>query len=498
MRDSSSSTAASIGIAGASESPGRGLARVQKKVSEVIVTRLLMAADSAVVLFTGLASVCWGARAGDADWRVTGLVMALGAILGVNILNLVGAYKFGRLGRAGASAGAVVAGWLLSLGILVAVATLAGSPPTAAEAWLAIWGASALSLLLASRLALALQIARWRRDGRLDELVAVLGAGPIARRLLMRLKERPDSNIRVAGVYDDQLDGVAPGTSCLGHRIAGNLDDLIADVRRLGITTVMVALPLSADLRVAAALNKLCLVPVDVRLCPDEFGLQLGTCQVSHIAGLTFFNVLDRPLRDWRRVGKEIEDRVLAAAILLLIAPLMLGIALLIKLDSPGPVLFRQRRYGFNNGLIEVLKFRTMYHESQDADAEQLTRRNDPRVTRVGAFLRRTSLDELPQFINVLCGEMSIVGPRPHALAAKAGRLLYQDAVRYYDARHRMKPGITGWAQVNGWRGETNTVEQIRKRVEHDLYYIENWSIGLDLKIIVRTVFGGFTGRYAY
>jgi exopolysaccharide biosynthesis polyprenyl glycosylphosphotransferase len=184
--------------------------------------------------------------------------------------------------------------------------------------------------------------------------------------------------------------------------------------------------------------------------------------------------------------------------ILTLISPLLLFIALLIRLDSPGPVLFRQKRYGLNNRLIEVLKFRTMYHEARDENAEQLTRRNDPRVTRVGAFLRRTSMDELPQFLNVLRGEMSIVGPRPHALAAKAGRLLYQDAVRYYDSRHRMKPGITGWAQVNGWRGETDTVEQIRKRVEHDLYYIENWSIRLDLKIIIRTVLGGFTGRHAY
>jgi Undecaprenyl-phosphate glucose phosphotransferase len=284
----------------------------------------------------------------------------------------------------------------------------------------------------------------------------------------------------------------------MGHRIAGDIDDLLADVRRLGITTVIVALPLSADLRLVAALNKLSLVSVDVRLCPDEFGLQLGHVGVSHVGGLSLLNVMDRPLRDWRWIAKEIEDRVLAAMILLLISPLMLTLALLVKLDSPGPVFFRQKRYGLNNRLIEILKFRTMHDSSRDENAEQLTLRNDPRVTRLGAFLRRTSMDELPQFINVLRGEMSIVGPRPHALAAKAGRLLYQDAVRYYDSRHRMKPGITGWAQINGWRGGTDTVEQIRKRVEHDLYYIENWSIGLDLRIILRTVLGGFTGRYAY
>lgn len=175
-----------------------------------------------------------------------------------------------------------------------------------------------------------------------------------------------------------------------------------------------------------------------------------------------------------------------------------MGIALAIKLDSPGPVLFRQKRYGRNNKLIGVLKFRSMYHHARDPNGTQLTTRNDPRVTRVGAFLRRTSLDELPQFFNVIRGEMSVVGPRPHALLCKAGGVLYQDAVENYDWRHRIKPGITGWAQVNGWRGETETVDQIRKRVEHDIYYIENWSLLLDVKIIFKTIFGGFTGRNAF
>jgi Undecaprenyl-phosphate glucose phosphotransferase len=259
-----------------------------------------------------------------------------------------------------------------------------------------------------------------------------------------------------------------------------------------------VALPSTSDHLLVETLNKLSLVPVDVRLCPGEFAMRLGTLQASHIGGHTFLNVIDHPLRDWRWFVKTVEDRLLSALILMSISPLMVAIALLIRLDSPGPVLFRQKRYGFNNQLIEVLKFRTMRHEMSDSNAEQLTRRNDPRITRVGAVLRRTSLDELPQFLNVLRGDMSIVGPRPHALSAKAGALLYQEAVKYYDARHRMKPGITGWAQVNGWRGETDTQEQIRKRVEHDLYYIEHWSIAFDLRIIARTIVGGFSGRNAF
>ncbi len=504
MMTRGSSTTASVAIADAtetSEMPGSSgplRERVRKTVSAAIVTRLLMAIDGAAVLAAGVAALHWEATRTEIDWGAAGMVIALGTVLAINAFHLLGGYRFARLGSLIEAVASVVLGWLLSLGVLVAVASLATVSIATLRPWLVVWFAGGLCLLATSRLVLSLLIVRWKREGRLGERVAVVGTGPIARRLLIHLNGRRGTAMRVAGIYDDQHDGHAMGARCLGHRIAGDVDDLVADIRRLGITTVIVALPLSADLRLAAVLNKLSLVPVDVRLCPDGFGLQLGRIDVSHVGDMTLLNVMDRPLRDWRRVAKEIEDRVLAALILTLIAPLMLFIAALIKLDSPGPVFFRQKRYGFNNELIEVLKFRTMHHAAQDPNAEQLTRRNDPRITRIGAFLRRTSIDELPQFLNVLRGEMSIVGPRPHALAAKAGRLLYQDAVRYYDSRHRMKPGITGWAQINGWRGETDTVEQIRKRVEHDLYYIENWSIALDLKIIIRTVFGGFTGRYAY
>jgi exopolysaccharide biosynthesis polyprenyl glycosylphosphotransferase len=184
--------------------------------------------------------------------------------------------------------------------------------------------------------------------------------------------------------------------------------------------------------------------------------------------------------------------------LLLFLAPLFLVVALAIKLDSPGPVFFRQKRYGFNNHLIGVYKFRSMRHDMRDEKAEKLVTKNDPRVTRLGAFLRKTSIDELPQLINVLLGEMSIVGPRPHALSAKAADRLYEEVVAEYAARHRVKPGITGWAQVMGWRGETDTIEKIQKRVEHDLYYIENWSLGFDLKILVLTVFALLKADNAY
>jgi Undecaprenyl-phosphate glucose phosphotransferase len=302
--------------------------------------------------------------------------------------------------------------------------------------------------------------------------------------------------MRVLGVFDDASE--LRQRDFGGHRVLGDIDALVDYARRNPIDSVIIALPWSAEQRIAAIIERLNVLPVDVRLCPDMIGFRLRRSGVSHLGDVPMLTVFEKPFADWRLVIKVVEDRLLSALILMLIGLPMLAIALAIKLDSPGPVFFRQKRYGFNNQLIEVLKFRTMYHTVRDDNAERLTSRNDPRVTRFGAFLRRTSLDELPQFLNVLRGDMSIVGPRPHALAAKAGGLLYQEAVREYAARHRVKPGITGWAQINGWRGETETLEQIKKRVEHDLAYIENWSLLLDLKIIFRTIFTGFTGQRAY
>ncbi len=471
-----------------------------KTISESVVKHVVAAADATAVFAAGIAALHWDAA--SVDWRLAGLVVLLGTVLAVNFLHLAGAYRFSVFSRVESGVGRVLLGWLCTFGVLY-LATRLFEPVTEADGpWAAAWFSGAFALMGFGRFVLWRRMQAWTRAGRLGEVVAIVGAGAVAQRLLRSLAARP-SSLRVLGVYDDEV-GVCEGQaaelprSCMGYPIRGTVDDLVNEARQRHIDTVLVAVPLNDDRALVETLNRLCLVPVNVRLCPDAFGLRLGEVRASHIAGHTFLDVIDRPLSGWPSIAKEIEDRVLGAAILALISPLLLAIAIMIKLDSPGPVFFRQKRYGFNNRLIEVFKFRSMYTHMTDQYAEQLTRRGDPRVTRLGAFLRRTSLDELPQFINVVRGEMSFVGPRPHALSAKAGALLYQDAVKYYDARHRVKPGITGWAQVNGWRGETDTVEQIRKRVEHDLYYIEHWSILLDLKIIVRTILGGFTGHHAF
>ncbi|MEO6065525.1 MAG: undecaprenyl-phosphate glucose phosphotransferase [Lysobacterales bacterium] len=465
-----------------------------KTVSESIVRRLVAVVDGAAVLATGALSMEWSMSM--TDWRRLALVILLGTVLGINLLHLAGAYRFDSFRHFESAVGRVLVGWLAAFFALIALTGFIEPITVEGRPWMAAWFLTGLVSLVAIRLTLLTQIHRWSRQGRLGQTVAVVGAGPIAQRLLRSLHASNPSYVRIIGVYDDDATRL-PG-HCMGHAIRGTVDDLVRDTRRIGIGIILVALPLHRDRLLVETLNRLSLVPVDVRLCLDEFGMRLGAVQSSHLGGLTFLNVIDRPLRDWKQIAKAIEDRSLATLILALISPLLLAVAILIKLDSPGPVFFRQKRYGFNNQLIEVLKFRTMHHAAADANAEQLTRRNDPRITRLGTFLRRSSFDELPQFLNVLRGEMSIVGPRPHALKAKAGTLLYAEAVKYYDARHRVKPGITGWAQINGWRGETDTIEQIRKRVEYDLYYIEHWSIFLDLKIIARTIFGGFRGQHAF
>jgi Undecaprenyl-phosphate glucose phosphotransferase len=475
------------------EIDGESPSRRDRSVSETVVIRSVAVLDALAIFSSGAIAMSWDRSA--VDWRLEGLIVLLGTLLASHFLRLAGAHRFANLADVGSSVGRALLGLLLTLAVLFA-GTYVFEPVTAAGGpWVMLWFSVGAMTLIATRFLVSRQMKIWNRAGRLGEVVAIVGAGSIAQRLLRHLNGT-STGPRIFGVYDDSCQDLPP--RCMGHAILGSVDDLVEQARHNAIDTVIVALPPTSEHALVETLNKLSVVPIDVRLCPSEFALRLGTIETSHIGGHVFLNVIDRPLRDWRWIAKGIEDRLLAAAILLLISPVLLAIALLVRLDSPGPILFRQKRYGFNNELIEMLKFRTMYHELSDSNAEQLTQRNDPRITRIGAFLRRTSLDELPQFLNVLRGDMSIVGPRPHALAAKAGALLYQEAVKHYDARHRVKPGITGWAQVNGWRGETSTLEQIRKRVEHDLYYIEHWSIALDLQIIARTITTGFTGRNAF
>jgi putative colanic acid biosynthesis UDP-glucose lipid carrier transferase len=279
--------------------------------------------------------------------------------------------------------------------------------------------------------------------------------------------------------------------------VIGELDDLARLVRDLGISEIYLAADWGQAELLTAVTNAVRGLDVEVQLCLDTQVWQRPLLGWRSRAGVPMLGVWRRPFSYWERVGKAVEDRVGALLLLLAVAPLLLLIAVLIKVNSRGPVLFRQERVGYEGERFQVFKFRTMQVAQSEKDRRAVTQatRDDPRVTAVGRFLRRTSLDELPQLLNVLTGEMSLVGPRPHALAHEDG---FARLASEYFSRHRVKPGITGWAQIQGFRGEIDDPEKIRRRVEADLYYIDNWSLYLDLKILFITPFVAFFGENAY
>jgi Undecaprenyl-phosphate glucose phosphotransferase len=364
--------------------------------------------------------------------------------------------------------------------------------------WLGSFYVVGLVTLIAFRRGLFLFVRQWTRQGRLDRRTVVVGSDNSGASLISTLAAQRDSDVRVIGVFDDRNDDRSAAT-CDGVPKLGTVDDLVEFARHTRVDLVIFSLPISAEGRILQMLKKLWVLPLDIRLSAHTNKLRFRPRSYSYIGNVPVLDIFDRPIADWDVVMKWLFDKIVGSLALICAAPLMLLIALAIKLDSRGPVFFKQRRYGFNNELVEILKFRSLYVDDSDATAEKLVTKNDPRVTRVGRFIRKTSLDELPQLFNVVfTGNLSLVGPRPHAIHAKAENHLYDEAVDGYFARHRVKPGITGWAQINGWRGETDSREKIQRRVEHDLYYIENWSILFDLYILARTPFALIRGEGAY
>jgi putative colanic acid biosynthesis UDP-glucose lipid carrier transferase len=312
--------------------------------------------------------------------------------------------------------------------------------------------------------------------------------------LAQRIIDDATSGFRIDGYFDDRdPERLHEMPSVLGAP-RGRLDELLELAKAGQVDVVYITLPLRAESRISEMVRKLADTTASVYVVADFLVFDLVHAQWSNVQGLPVVSVFESPFYGVNGWLKRVEDVVLGSIIMSIIAIPMAIIALGVKLSSSGPVFFRQRRYGLNGEEIRVLKFRTMTVCEDGPQVKQATK-NDQRVTRFGAFLRRTSLDELPQFINVLNGEMSIVGPRPHAVAHNE---MYRRMIHGYMLRHKVKPGITGWAQVNGWRGETDTLEKMEQRVVHDLHYIQNWGLLLDLKIIFRTVFGTGTRQNAY
>ena len=386
----------------------------------------------------------------------------------------------------------VTIGWVavFMLGLVLVFTT--HQADTLSRLWFGTWLVTSFAFLVISRIA-GYHVTKllWRRGINVQP-VAIVGANPLSRTLIDRLGTKGQSGFYPECVFDE--DPLA-SIYARGLPVVASLDALAHAVRARGIKEIWLLLPLREEARVQAVLDAFRHDFVNVRFIPNVRDLALFNHSVSEVAGLSAINLLASPSADPRFVPKQIFDRTFAALALVGVSPLMLVIAILVKLSSPGPVFFRQWRKGANSNQFQIYKFRTMVVHAEDAGQLTQAKRRDPRVTPIGALLRKTSLDELPQFINVLRGEMSVVGPRPHALQHDE---LYKDLVHGYMFRYRIKPGITGWAQINGYRGETDKIEKMQGRIAFDLYYIENWTFGLDLKIVLKTFIHGFGGAHAY
>ena len=427
------------------------------------------------------------------DWLIAGL---LGAGLFAFFAESVELYRSWRADTYGRMLGLTAFAWSSVCAVLVVLAYFSKTGEAYSRLAIGSWFVSTLLLLSVWRYVFRRVLFYIRAHDHNTRSAAIIGITDSGLRLAQELAGQPELGIRIRGFY--RVPDVASCEHSLlelgGAPLLGNVDEAVAAAKAGEIDLLYIALPMREETRIAEILQAFADTTATVHLLTDLFASNLLHARWYQVGTTSVLSVYDSPIEGVNGWLKRLEDLVLSAVILLLISPLMLLIAAAIKLTSRGPVIFKQHRYGLDGRAIKVWKFRSMTTQDNGDKVVQASR-NDARITPVGRFLRSTSLDELPQFFNVLQGTMSIVGPRPHAVAHNEQ---YRQLVDGYMLRHKVKPGITGWAQVNGWRGETDTVEKMHKRVEHDLQYIREWSVWLDIRIVFMTVFKGFIGKNAY
>lgn len=465
-------------------------------MSPAVIVNMVQASDLLLLLLSGmLGKQTVAALHGLGSDGPLMLATIAGSVIVIICLARCGAYTLRSLRSLGNQFELLPMPLLVGTGGVIVCLFLMGEDGLPFREWSLLWLVVSAVLLIVFRQFLSRMLHDWMDSGRLARRVAVVGAGEFSREFIERLRSEPHS-YTIVGLYDDRLSRVAALQN--GVEVRGTVRDLLERSRQEQIDLIVVALPLSAVDRISVILEQLGSAVADVCLTTDFAGLRYHGSQISTVGSNPVVLIRERPLKDWRAAKKMAFDFILGFLLLLVLSPFLVLIALIIQLESPGPALFRQPRLGFNNRLFTCYKFRTMHEGMADLMGDQQTTRDDPRVTRLGKWLRRLSIDELPQLLNVLQGNMSLVGPRPHAPNTKAADQLFTDVVARYAVRHSMKPGITGWAQVNGWRGETKTVEQIEKRVACDLAYIENWSVWFDLRILMLTVTREILSRNAF
>ncbi len=477
-----------------------GLQRRSKSasLSPAIVSGIVGITDGVIIIGVGLGLyfgyVGWGPD--SAPLYLANLTSNIALTLG--LFYFTGLYDFDAIIAPGSRIGKVISICVLVFMIMVVWAFALKVTTEFSRVWFFSSLLGEAGLICLFRVLVRSHIRNRAQTGKISRRIAIVGSTEQAERFITTLQGTDTPWNHIIGIFDDRKSEERAKYQIGGVPVLGSISELIDFTRQARVDDVIIALPWKEVDRLRAIIGQLRELPVNIHLGSDMISYEFPHRKTSRLSGIPLLNVAPKPLADWKIILKEIEDKVLATLALIIFALPMALIAIAIKLESKGPVLFAQNRYGFNNQLIKVYKFRSMLHEMRDENAETLTTRNDPRITRIGAFLRKSSLDELPQLFNVIKGDMSMVGPRPHATAAKAGERLYPEVVNQYAARHKVKPGITGWAQVNGWRGETDTEEKILKRVEHDIYYIENWSLWLDVQILIKTAIVGFVNKNAY
>lgn len=468
--------------------PERGAA-----ISPGIISGLVGFTDALLVFFSGfvvfLVYVGWGTN----KQQLYLVAMSISTLVTLTAFYVAYLYEFDCITRPTQRIGRIVFTCCVVFLVLVALTFGFKISTQFSRVWAFSWFLFATLLICVARTCLYLFLRKQAQDGRLTRNIVVVGGGEQAKRLIDQVEKSDEPWNVIVGVFDDREQRV--GASVIGYPVLGNVGNLLNYARTNRVDDVVIALPWHADKRLCDIISRLKELPVHVRLGADLVGFMYPGRTYSSLGGVAMLDVAYKPLSGWKLVVKDLEDMILSLVLIGFTGPFMALIALAIKLESRGPALFRQQRYGFNNQVFSVLKFRTMYHDRPVDEGVPQATRDDPRVTWVGKFLRRTSLDELPQLFNVVQGTMSLVGPRPHAVEHNQ---YYAALVGGYFARHRVKPGLTGWAQVHGLRGETETPEKMKARVKYDIDYIENWSLLLDLQILVMTAYIVMRAENAY
>lgn len=473
---------------------GRGI-RTRKPYSLDAIEFFLRFADILAIALASIVSfIFYSDRIEEALATAYLNMTALTLIVSSLTIHLYGGYDAPVFFNLKESFKTALFGWGVAIAMLLVAGFAFKVTDMFSRLWAGSWFINAAILILCFRGVIWAVVHDLRRKKTFDSRAVIVGAGSQGRELYNFIKNNEQLTISVVGFADDRKERVPHSLD--GVPIIGGLEELVKLIRDDQVDQVLVSLPWSAKERLRQIVECIAENPVKVRLAPDLAVFEYLNRDFTSLGGLPVMNLFDRPLSGLDSLIKATEDYILGAIAFVAALPVMLCIAVAVKLDSDGPILFMQEREGFNNKRFKVWKFRSM-NVTEGGKITQVAA-DDARVTKVGAFLRRTSLDELPQLLNVLKGEMSLVGPRPHAPSTKAAGVRFEEAVSRYAARHRVKPGITGWAQVNGWRGETDTIEKLEQRLHFDLYYIDHWSLGLDLGILAKTMVVAWFQKTAY